>query len=59
MTRTGAPGRSDGKKLANFYVVLGQLKHPKLVNMPNMHVEGWNMHVCVAIHCNATQQRTR
>ena len=32
------------------------MKHPKLVNMlkPNMHVEGWNMHVCVAIHCNAT-----
>ena len=43
--------------------VLKQLEHPKLVNMKflnivlqatNMHVEGWNMHVCVTMHCNAT-----
>ena len=38
------------------------MEHPKLVNMKheivvqatNMHVEGWNMHVCVTMHCNAT-----
>lgn len=43
--------------------VLKQLEHPKLVNMKflnivlqatNMHVEVWNMHVCVTMHCNAT-----
>ena len=45
--------------------VLKQLEHPKLVNMKflnivlqatgtTMHVEVWNMHVCVTMHCNAT-----
>ena len=39
------------------------MEHPKLVNMKflnivlqatNMHVEVWNMHVCVTMRCNAT-----
>ena len=57
---------NDSNTSAGFLaplLVLKQLEHPKLVNMKflnivlqatNMHVEVWNMHVCVTMHCNAT-----
>jgi hypothetical protein len=54
--------RRPGKKLAKFLRGTGAVETPEIgqhAQVPNMHVEGWNMHVCVAIHCNATQQRTR
>lgn len=48
------PGPGDGKKLAKFLRGTGAVETPEIGQVPNMHVEGWNMHVCVAIHCNAT-----